>query len=232
MEQFRALLTASYGRHYLAQRLVTDVLANESPSGPLIQVSTPAKQHIGAVGDRLLLEMTSADQARIIEIEPRENILYRSDAFKSKIIASNVDQILVVLATQPAFSPDLLGRAVVAAEANQIGLHILLNKCDLQDKLEQARKIIAPYARMGYPVSEVSAKFDPASIHALRPALQGKVSVFVGQSGMGKSSLLNAWVPNAAALTQEYSVRLDTGKHTTTACRYFELPESWNLWFN
>ena len=68
---------------------------------------------------------------------------------------------------------------------------------------------------------------DPASIDALRTALQGKISVFVGQSGMGKSSLLNAWIPNAAALTQEYSVRLDTGKHTTTACRYFELPESW-----
>jgi len=138
-----------------------------------------------------------------------------------------VDQILVVLATQPAFSPDLLGRAVVAAEANQIGLHILLNKCDLKDNLEQARKIIAPYARMGYQVSEVSAKFDPASIDALRATLKGKVSVFVGQSGMGKSSLLNAWIPNAAALTQEYSVRLDTGKHTTTACRYFELPQEW-----
>ena len=227
MEQFRALLTASYGRHYLAQRLSTDLHNNEYPSGELIQVSTPNKQHIGAVGDKMLLEMTSLDQARIIQIEPRENLLYRSDAFKSKLIASNVDQILVVLATQPAFSPDLLGRAVVAAEANQIGLHILLNKCDLKDNLDHARRIIAPYVRMGYPVSEVSAKFDEASIEALRPAVQGKVSVFVGQSGMGKSSLLNAWVPNAAAITQEYSVRLDTGKHTTTACRYFELPEAW-----
>jgi ribosome biogenesis GTPase len=227
MEQFHALLTASYGRHYLAQRLVKDDRGNEAPLGELIQVSTPAKQHIGAVGDRMLLEMTSADQARIIRIEPRVNLLYRSDAFKSKLIASNVDQILVVLATQPAFSPDLLGRAVVAAETNQIGLHILLNKSDLKDNLEHARKIIAPYARMGYPVTEVSAKFDAASIEALRPAICGKVSVFVGQSGMGKSSLLNAWVPNAAAITQEYSVRLDTGKHTTTACRYFELPEVW-----
>ena len=227
MESFHALLTASYGRHYLAQRLISDAQGHENPVGAFIQVSTPAKQHIGAVGDRLLLEMTSADQARIVRIEPRTNILYRSDAFKSKIIASNVDQILVVLATQPAFSPDLLGRAVVAAEANQIGLQILLNKCDLQDNLEQARKIIEPYARMGYPVSEVSAKFDSTSIEQLRPVLAGKVSVLVGQSGMGKSSLLNAWVPNAAALTQEYSVRLDTGKHTTTACRYFELPLSW-----
>ena len=227
MEQFRALLTASYGRHYLAQRLEKDSSGNESPVGELIQVSTPAKQHIGAVGDRMLLEMTSADQARIIHIEPRENLLYRSDAFKSKLIASNVDQILVVLATQPAFSPDLLGRAVVAAETNQIGLHILLNKSDLKENLAHARQIIEPYKRMGYPVTEVSAKFDNASIEALWPAIRGKVSVFVGQSGMGKSSLLNAWVPNAAALTQEYSIRLDTGKHTTTACRYFELPESW-----
>ena len=227
MEQFRALLTASYGRHYLAQRLEKDSSGNESPVGELIQVSTPAKQHIGAVGDRMHLEMTSADQARIIHIEPRENLLYRSDAFKSKLIASNVDQILVVLATQPAFSPDLLGRAVVAAETNQIGLHILLNKSDLKDNLAHARQIIEPYKRMGYPVTEVSAKFDNASIEALWPAIRGKVSVFVGQSGMGKSSLLNAWVPNAAALTQEYSIRLDTGKHTTTACRYFELPESW-----
>jgi ribosome biogenesis GTPase / thiamine phosphate phosphatase len=227
MNPFLALLTASYGRHYLAQRITKDDLGHQVLSKELIQVSAPAKQHIGAVGDHLLLESTSADQARMIKIEPRENLLYRSDAFKSKLIASNVDQILVVLATQPAFSPDLLGRAVVAAETNQIGLHILLNKCDLTDNLDHARKLIEPYARMGYPVSEVSAKFDPSSLDALRPALQGKVSVFVGQSGMGKSSLLNAWIPNAAAITQEYSIRLDTGKHTTTACRYFELPKSW-----
>jgi ribosome biogenesis GTPase len=221
MEQFRALLIASYGRHYLAERIAAD----GSHGGPFIQVSTPAKQHVGAVGDRLLLESTSPDQARIIRIEERRNLLYRSDAFKSKLIASNVDQILVVLATQPAFSPDLLGRAVVAAEAHDIGLHIILNKCDLHDSLPMARKLVAPYARMGYPVTEVSAKFDPVSMASLQSALCGKVSALVGQSGMGKSTLLNAWVPDAAAVTQEYSVRLDTGKHTTTACRYYDLPE-------
>jgi ribosome biogenesis GTPase len=88
-----------------------------------------------------------------------------------------------------------------------------------------ARKLVAPYARMGYPVTEVSAKFDPVSMASLQSALCGKVSALVGQSGMGKSTLLNAWVPDAAAVTQEYSVRLDTGKHTTTACRYYDLPE-------
>ena len=88
MEQFRALLTASYGRHYLAQRITKDPLGNLMLGQELIQVSTPAKQHIGAVGDELLLESTSANQARIIEIEPRKNLLYRSDAFKSKLIAA------------------------------------------------------------------------------------------------------------------------------------------------
>ena len=71
MEQFRALLTASYGRHYLAERIAADC----SHGGPLIQVSTPAKQHVGAVGDRLLLESTSLDQARIIQIEERRDCL-------------------------------------------------------------------------------------------------------------------------------------------------------------
>jgi ribosome biogenesis GTPase len=220
MGHFRALLSASYGRHYLAQMMKAD----GSHSGPCIQVSVPGKQHVGAVGDILVLERTSADQARIIEITPRKNLLYRSDAFKSKSIAANVDQILVVLASAPAFSPDLLGRAVVAAEISQIELRIILNKCDLHDKLGQARALLAPYQKMGYAVHEVSAKFDPESLLPLQDFLKGKVSVLVCQSGMGKSTLLNAWVPNAAAITQEYSLKLDSGKHTTTACRYFDLP--------
>lgn len=222
MGPFRALLSASYGRHYLAQRIEAD----GSHQGALIQVNAPGKQHLGAVGDILILESTSADQARILEIEPRKNLLYRSDAFKSKSIAANVDQILIVLATAPAFSPDLLGRAVIAAELNQLDLHIILNKCDLHDRLAHARAQLAPYQKMGYLVHEVSAKFNPESLMVLKPILRGKISVLVGQSGMGKSTLLNAWVPHAAAMTQEYSQKLDSGKHTTTACRYFDLP-SW-----
>ncbi len=221
MGSFRALLTASYGRHYLAQQIKSD----GSHTGPFIQVDAPGKQHIGAVGDTLILESTSIDQARILDIEPRKNLLYRSDAFKSKSIAANVDQILVVLATAPSFSPDLLGRAVVAAELDQIELRIILNKCDLQEGLDHARSLLAPYQKMGYPIHEVSAKFNPQSVQNLQPFLCGKISVLVGQSGMGKSTLLNAWIPNAAAITQEYSAKLDSGKHTTTACRYFDLPE-------
>jgi ribosome biogenesis GTPase len=151
-------------------------------------------------------------------------LLYRSDAYKSKSIASNVDQILIVLATEPGFSPDLLGRAVIAAETADIIPRIILNKCDLPNKLPAARKMLEPYIAMGYPVHEMSVKHDPASVQELAQHLYGKVSVLVGQSGMGKSTLLNALIPDAVAQTQEHSKKLDSGKHTTTACRYYDLP--------
>ena len=217
MKSFKALLVASYGRHYLARSL-------DQGDASLYQVTSRGKQHLGAVGDILEVSETGPEQAVIESISPRKNLLYRSDAYKSKSIASNVDQILIVLATEPGFSPDLLGRAVVAAETADITARIILNKCDLPNKLPAARKMLEPYIAMGYPVHEISVKHDPASVEALAHHIYGKVSVLVGQSGMGKSSLLNALVPNAVAQTQEHSKKLDSGKHTTTACRYYDLP--------
>jgi ribosome biogenesis GTPase len=223
MKSFKALLVASYGRHYLA-RAMEDEVGNSAQA--LYQVTSRGKQHLGAVGDVLEVQETGPEQAVIEKIVERKNLLYRSDAYKSKSIASNVDQILIVLATEPGFSPDLLGRAVIAAETAGIIPRIILNKCDLPNKLPAARKMLEPYIAMGYPVHEMSVKHDPASVEALLPHVQGRVSVLVGQSGMGKSTLLNALIPDAAAQTQEHSKKLDSGKHTTTACRYYDLPAS------
>ncbi len=219
MTSFKALLVASYGRHYLAR-------AMDHQAGALYQVTSRGKQHLGAVGDVLEVSETGPEQAVIEKIQERKNLLYRSDAYKSKSIASNVDQILIMLATEPGFSPDLLGRAVIAAETAGITPRIILNKCDLPNKLPAARKMLEPYIAMGYPVHEMSVKHDPSSVAALLPHVQGKVSVLVGQSGMGKSTLLNALIPDASAQTQEHSKKLDSGKHTTTACRYYDLPNS------
>jgi ribosome biogenesis GTPase len=113
---------------------------------------------------------------------------------------------------------------VIAAETAGIIPRIILNKCDLPNKLPQARKMLEPYQAMGYPVHEISVKHDPTSVEELATYVYGNVSVLVGQSGMGKSTLLNALIPDAAAQTQEHSKKLDSGKHTTTACRYYDLP--------
>jgi ribosome biogenesis GTPase len=121
MTSFKALLVASYGRHYLARAIDHQV-------GALYQVTSRGKQHLGAVGDVLEVSETGPEQAVIETIQERKNLLYRSDAYKSKSIASNVDQILIMLATEPGFSPDLLGRAVIAAETAGITPRIIL-KC-------------------------------------------------------------------------------------------------------
>ena len=225
MKKFQALLVASYGRHYLARPLEGEKDINPSS---LYQVTSRGKQHLGAVGDILEVQETGPEQAVIEKIGERKNLLYRSDAYKSKSIASNVDQILIVLATEPGFSPDLLGRAVIAAETAGIIPRIILNKCDLPNKLPAARKMLEPYKSMGYPVHEISVKHDPASVEQIAQHIYGKVSVLVGQSGMGKSTLLNALIPDASAQTQEHSKKLDSGKHTTTACRYYDLPKQAN----
>jgi ribosome biogenesis GTPase len=218
-ELFGALLIASFGRHYLARTF--------DESQRLLEVTSRGKKHEGTVGDHLMIQATSDNQAVLVEIAPRKNRLFRSDAFRSKSIASNVDQILLVLATEPGFSPDLLGRAAIAAHHEGIELRILLNKADLKDSLEKARTLLEPYRRLGFPIHEISAKHDPQSVKALEEHLRGKISVLVGQSGMGKSTLLNAWIPDAAAQTREHSIKLDSGKHTTTACRFYDLPKEW-----
>ncbi|BDW11389.1 putative ribosome biogenesis GTPase RsgA [Polynucleobacter sp. SHI8] len=220
---FKALLVASYGRNYLARPL------HPSSSEPeFYEVKSRGKKHEAAVGDFLELQTTSPNQAVIENILPRNNLLFRSDAFRSKSIAANVDQILLVLATEPGFSPDLLGRAAIAAAHEGIELRILLNKTDLKEQLLKARELLAPYQHLGIPIHEISAKFDADSMSSLEPFLAGKVSVLVGQSGMGKSTLLNQWIPTASAQTREHSTKLDTGKHTTTACRYYDLP-AWGV---
>ncbi|MBN3855547.1 ribosome small subunit-dependent GTPase A [Paraburkholderia sp. Ac-20340] len=210
------VVIAAHGRHYL--------VAPDDGGVPL-QCFPRGKKSEVAVGDRVDYQSTSADQGVIVAIGERHNLLYRSDQYKSKLFAANLDQLLIVLATEPHFSEDLLGRALVAAEANGLKPIILLNKIDLEAVLPLARQRLERYRELGYTVLEVSEKKQPEEARAILMAhLGGHQTILLGQSGMGKSTLVNLLIPDAEAATREISTALNSGRHTTTFTRLYKLP--------
>lgn len=189
---------------------------------PLLCFPRGKKSEI-ACGDRVQVEQTAPGQGVIEAVAPRDSLLYRSNEFRQKLIAANVTQIAIVVATEPSFYDDLVTRCLVAAEDQEIRVLIVLNKCDLAPRLAEARARLAPLVKLGYTVIELSA-LEGAGLDELRAHLAGQVTVLVGQSGMGKSTLTNALIPEAQAATREISAALDSGKHTTTHARLYPLP--------
>jgi ribosome biogenesis GTPase len=149
----------------------------------------------------------------------RRNILFRSDQWKEKTLAANVDQAVILLAPRPAFSEAFLNLSLVACEAAGIPAVIALNKSDLPEH-EASRRSLEAWERIGYKVISMSAKFDTA---ALLPLLDGRITLLVGQSGMGKSKTVNALVMSEVARVGEISASLGIGTHTTTFSRMFRL---------
>ncbi|NJD25724.1 MAG: ribosome small subunit-dependent GTPase A [Betaproteobacteria bacterium] len=203
-------VVAAHGRQYTV----------ELDDGGKLQCFPRGKKSEVACGDRVALHRASGDQGVIEAILPRTSLLYRSNEVRQKLIAANVDQLVIVVASEPAFSDELVTRALLAAESEEIAPLIVLNKCDLADRLPAARAQLAPLAALGYRTLELSAREHAED---LRPHLQGRTSVLVGQSGMGKSTLVNALIPAALARTREISQALDSGKHTTTHATLYHL---------
>ena len=204
------LVIAAHSRQYLV----------ELPNGELLPCLTRGKKSEVACGDAVEIQRTGDTQGVIEKISPRRTLLYRSDAYRQKLIAANVTQVIVVVAAEPAFSDELLARCLIAAHDQQLATLIILNKFDLTDAAAKARAQLQPYRAIGYHVLELSAKND---IIPLRPFLQDHTSVLVGQSGMGKSTLINALLPDAHTATREISTALNSGKHTTTHARLFHV---------
>jgi len=216
MSAASGVIIAAHGRHYVAQA-----------GQQRLHCVTRGKKSDVAVGDTVTLKMTSSDQAVIEGIQERRTLLYRSDQYKSKLLAANVTRLLIVVATEPAFSDDLISRALVAAESAGVEAHIILNKIDVTASLDKTRERLALYAGLGYAVHEVSARTAPEdAVAKLMPVLQGQSSIFIGQSGMGKSSLINLLVPDADIAVREISAALDTGKHTTTFTRLYTIDDA------
>jgi ribosome biogenesis GTPase len=207
---------AAYGRQYEVQ------LDGPPEDRTLLMCSPRGKKSLYACGDEVEVEASNESQGVITALKPRRSLLHRADAFKEKLIAANVTQVVIVTATEPGFSDELLMRCLCAVESQGIEGLIVLNKCDLTTHLQRGRDLLAPFARLGHAVLEVSAQ--EGHLEALRGRLSGQVSLLVGQSGMGKTTLTNALVPDAMARTGIVSDALNSGKHTTTHARWYDLP--------
>jgi len=212
----RGQVIAAFGRQYLA----------ELPDGEILTCLTRGKKSEVACGDFVDIKPTAEAQGVIESIFPRNSLLYRSDAFRQKIIAANVTQIVIVVAAEPPFSDDLLARCLIAAYDQKLEVLIVLNKCDITDKVAGARQQLSPYIKIGYRILELSATTNSSPLY---PFLQEHTSVLIGQSGMGKSTIINGLLPEAKAATREISTVLNSGKHTTTHARLYHLNSNSHL---
>lgn len=210
-----ARVVAAHGRHAFI----------ETAQGERLQCHLRGRRSDLVVGD-LVRWQPAGDEGVIESIEPRRNLLFRQDEWRTKSFAANLDQIMVLVAGEPVFSESQLARALIAAGSAGIDVLIGLNKTDLPSA-EAARSRLQPYRDMGVAVLEFALKAQPAqAIERLLPVLQGKVTLVLGPSGTGKSSLINLLVPRADAQVGEISQALNSGRHTTTSTLWYWLDAS------
>lgn len=213
----KAICIASWGNH----GLVADTDNQALPVLYQRRVGRPL------VGDHVDIQQQTDSQWLVVNIQPRSTYFARGDRNgRQQRIAANIDQAIIVIAAEPAPSRDLIDRYVVAAEILGFTPLLVLNKIDLPAPVVQAqRERLARYIDLGYSVLECSAETE-YGIDQLENLLTGKQSMFVGQSGVGKSSLLNRLIPDLALQTNTLSSATGKGKHTTTIAHLYFMADT------
>ena len=197
-------------------------------SGSIILCQTRRKVETVAVGDQVMVTMSSPDQGRIEEILPRRSLLERpSRNKKTRPVAANIDKIYVVFATEPHCDFLLIDQYLAICENKNIDAVLVLNKIDLTN-LDVVKDELNQYQALGYELHKVSAS-ESLGIDTLKSALKDHISIFTGQSGVGKSSLTNSLIPDKQLKTNTVSEITKHGRHTTTAATLYHLPEGGDL---
>ncbi len=176
-------------------------------------------------GDNIIWQTAGQDINIVTGHLPRSSLLARPDYNNQlKPIAANVDQIFVVIAIKPVFDKDLINRYLIASQLTNIPALIIVNKADLLDKhsKKELSTRLQVYANINYKIIYISTK-EHLGLNTLVPELKSKTSIFVGQSGVGKSSLINALIPDLDIRVGALSTASGLGKHTTTASILYRL---------
>ena len=205
-------VVAAHGRHFLVQT---------ATAGALDCITRGRKLDV-VCGDHVELSLTAQGQGVIEKVLPRSSLFKRADAFRTKAIAANVTQVAIIVAPKPSWSEDILQRCLLAAESQHLPALIIANKADLPEH-QATLQTLSLYEALGYPVMSLSAKQEVGS---LRERLHGHLTLLAGQSGMGKSTLINALFPQAEARVEAFSEALDSGRHTTTHSQLYRLDET------
>ena len=208
----RGVVIANHGRHVMV-----------ASDGRHVLCHLRGKKASAVVGDHVLWHPAES-QGVIDQVIERRNLLYRQDETKVKSFAANLDQVLILIAAEPAYSTRQLARALIAAEAAGIPATIGLNKSDLHEPFQRAWDSLAPYRAMDYSVLPLCLrKADNTARHNLNQWCQNKTTLVLGPSGAGKSTLINLLCPDALAQTAELSNALKSGRHTTTGTTMYRV---------
>ena len=196
----------------------------ENEQGRVFQ--SVSRQNIGlsVAGDRVLFQKTKHDEAIVTAIYPRDSELKR----QGKLIAANIDQLWLVVALEPHYEFELIDRYLIMAENSKLPIGIIVNKIELSSDEKSTTKDFLNYKSLDYDVHFVSVK-NQTNLDTFKEKLVNKSHIFLGQSGVGKSSLINSLIPDLELRVSEISNKSKLGKHTTTNTTIYHIPSGGDL---